>query len=175
MVYKYEKIVTEGANGTTISHQNIEENATNTLGQIGEYIYISALSLNGQNESLVFEETTLTDEEKTELLSQRYMKTSKLNARNKIRKIKDIEDDLTDQKMLIQFLARGLVAVFNSQETAIKDANVYKDGFEALNTTILTKDVRLDLENDQIQRIIQIITDEEMFAQIVSEEYKGKL
>lgn len=175
MTYKYKKIVTTGANGTTIAHSNIEENAINMLGQIGEYIYISALSLDGQNENLIFEEVALMDEEKTELLSQRHMQSAKLNARNKIRKIKDFEDDLTDQKILIQFLARGIVALFNSQPQEVKDANVYKGGFEALSETILTKDVRLDLEDNQVAKIINIILVEEVFANIVHDEYKGRL
>lgn len=175
MIYKYQKIQTQGANGTTIVHSNNEESAVCTLGQIGAYTYISALSLIGQSEQLNFIETVLTDEEKENLIGQRHLQFSKQSARNKIRSIKDIEDDLTDTKMLVQFLARGLVSTFNSQAQNIKDANIYKDGFEALSSTILTKDVRLDLEENQIARIIEIISDEETFANIVQEEYKGKM
>ena len=63
MHYKYKKIVTEGAYGTTIGHRSSDENKITTLGNIGEYIYIFAETLVNQPEELVFEETTLTKKE----------------------------------------------------------------------------------------------------------------
>ena len=63
MHYKYKKIVTEGAYGTTIGHRSSDENKITTLGNIGEYTYIYAETLGEQPEELVFEETTLTKEE----------------------------------------------------------------------------------------------------------------
>ena len=63
MHYKYKKIVTEGAYGTTIGHRSSDENKITTLGNIGEYTYIYAETLGEQPEDLIFEETTLTKEE----------------------------------------------------------------------------------------------------------------
>ena len=63
MHYKYKKIVTEGAYGTTICHRSSDENKITTLGNIGEYTYIYAETLVNQSEELVFEEITLTKKE----------------------------------------------------------------------------------------------------------------
>mgnify|MGYP003414951426 CR=1 FL=1 len=63
MHYKYKKIVTEGAYGTTIGHRSSDENKINTLGDIGEYTYIYAETLGEQPEDLIFEEINLTKEE----------------------------------------------------------------------------------------------------------------
>ena len=59
MHYKYKKIVTEGAYGTTIGHRSSEENKIITLGDIGEYTYIFAEVLTDQPEELEFVEIEL--------------------------------------------------------------------------------------------------------------------
>ena len=59
MHYKYKKIVTEGAYGTTIGHRSSDENKITTLGNIGEYIYIFAEVLTDQPEELEFVEIEL--------------------------------------------------------------------------------------------------------------------
>ena len=61
--YKYKKIVTEGAYGTTIGHQSSDENKIITLGNIGEYTYIFAEVLTDQPEQLEFEEIELSKSE----------------------------------------------------------------------------------------------------------------
>ena len=61
--YKYKKIVTGGSFGTTIRHRSSDENKINTLGDLGEYTYIYAETLEEQPEELVFEEINLTKEE----------------------------------------------------------------------------------------------------------------
>ena len=63
MHYKYKKIVTEGAYGTTIGHRSSDENKIITLGNIGEYTYIFAENLGEQPEQLVFEQIDLTASE----------------------------------------------------------------------------------------------------------------
>ena len=69
MHYKYKKIITEGAYGTTIGHRSSDENKIITLGNIGEYTYIFAENLGEQPEQLEFEQIDLTASE-FEQLSQ---------------------------------------------------------------------------------------------------------
>ena len=61
--YKYKKIITEGAYGTTIGHRSSDENKIITLGDIGEYTYIFAENLGEQPEQLEFEQIDLTASE----------------------------------------------------------------------------------------------------------------
>ena len=65
--YKYKKIITEGAYGTTIGHRSSDENKIITLGDIGEYTYIFAEVLIDQPEQLVFEQIDLTVNELEQL------------------------------------------------------------------------------------------------------------
>ena len=67
MHYKYKKIVTGGAYGTTIGHRSSDENVVITLGNIGEYTYIFAENLGEQPEQLVFEQIDLTANELEQL------------------------------------------------------------------------------------------------------------
>ena len=67
MHYKYKKIVTEGAYGTTIGHRSSDENKITTLGNIGEYIYIFAEVLTDQPKELEFEQIDLTSNELEQL------------------------------------------------------------------------------------------------------------
>src|SRR5574344_1480299 len=65
--YKYKKIVTGGAYGTTIGHRSSDENKIITLGDIGEYTYIFAEVLTDQPEELEFEQIELTASELDQL------------------------------------------------------------------------------------------------------------
>ena len=63
MHYKYKKIVTGGAYGTTIGHRSSDENVVVTLGNIEDYTYIFSENLGEQPEQLVFEQIDLTASE----------------------------------------------------------------------------------------------------------------
>lgn len=67
MQYKYKKLVTLGAFGTTIAHKSSEEKEVITLGDIGEYTYIFAENLGEQPEQLEFEQIDLTANELEQL------------------------------------------------------------------------------------------------------------
>ena len=67
MHYKYKKIITGGAYGTTIGHRSSDENKITTLGDIGEYTYIFAEVLTDQPEELEFEQIDLTANELEQL------------------------------------------------------------------------------------------------------------
>lgn len=173
--YKYEKIVTQGANGTTLMHKSSEEIVVFTLGEIDGYTYISCLDLGEQHKELNFIDVSLTQEEIKELHNQRYMKVSKESARKKIRQIKDFEDDLTDLKKVVQFMARGFAGLWVSLPQEIKDDNPYKENFDLFSTAVASTEFRLDLENDQVGKVAKILQDESEFAQIVKNEYLGKI
>ena len=115
------------------------------------------------------------DSDVVKLIAEKTPKVQKNTARSKIRNIKDIEDDLVDQKQLIQFLSRGLASLWKTLPTEIKEANPYAENFELFSDEILNVDVRLDLEADQIAKIMSILKDEEEFAKIVQDEYLGKI
>lgn len=177
MTYKYKKIVTQGANGTSLMHKSTEENPIFTLGEIDGFIYIKANALLEQHQELQFIEIVLTGAEKDILLTQRPMQVAKESARLNIRKIKDFEDDLTDQKMLIQFLARGLVSIYGVLNEEQKNLlpEPYKSNFSTFSSVIFNNDVRLDKELNPESRVMEIMMDEVEFANIVEKEYKGVL
>jgi hypothetical protein len=99
----------------------------------------------------------------------------KQKARNKIRNIKDIEDDLTDLKKVVQFMARGFAGLWVSLPQELKDANPYKDNFDLFSNAVLNTELRLDLELDQVAKIAKILQDEAEFATIVKDEYLSKV
>lgn len=101
--------------------------------------------------------------------------TYKQNARTKIRNIKDIEDDLTDLKKIVQFMARGFAGLWVSLPQELKDVNPYKDNFNLFTEAIINTEVRLDLEVNQAAKIAKILQDEAEFATIVNDEYLRKL
>ena len=101
--------------------------------------------------------------------------TFKQNARTKIRNIKDIEDDLTDLKKTVQFMARGFAGLWLSLPQEIKDANLYKDNFDLFTSAIENTQFRLDLEVNQAAKLAKILQDEAEFATIVNDEYLSKL
>jgi len=104
----------------------------------------------------------------------RYDLKNKTEARNEIRKIKDLEDDLVDQKQLLQFMARGFSGLWESLPDDIKSDNPYKDNFDAFSDIVNNTKFRLDLEEDAPEKIVKIITDEAKFADIVEEKYLSK-
>lgn len=63
MQYKYIKLVTPGAFGTTVGHKSSEEKEVITLGDIGEYTYVYSEDLSEQPSELQFEQIILTKSE----------------------------------------------------------------------------------------------------------------
>jgi hypothetical protein len=100
---------------------------------------------------------------------------TKRQLRDKIRGIKDLEDDLTDLKKTVQFMARGFAGLWASLPQDMKDANPYKDNFDLFTEAIVNTQLRLDLETDQVSKIAKILNDEAQFAQIVNDEYLSKV
>jgi len=91
----------------------------------------------------------------------------KKKVREAIREFKDIEDDLTDLKKVVQFMARGFAGIWATTPQEMKDANPYKDNFDLFTQSILNTQMRLDLEVDQTAKIAKILNDEKFIAQIL--------
>lgn len=88
MKYKYKKIVTTGANGTTITHRQNEDETIVTMGQIaGNTIIYSPTPLENQPEELTFTEAILSDEDLNILSSQRYIKNIEFNTNLQLQEI----------------------------------------------------------------------------------------
>lgn len=108
MQYKYKKLIEVGPYGTIIGHKNSEENEVLTLGQIGDYTYIFADSLDGQPSELVFENIILTKSELAFLKNQRYIAQIEANT---LMKVKELVKDYPDFE----------VDTFSTQETEAKE------------------------------------------------------
>jgi hypothetical protein len=98
----------------------------------------------------------------------------KMTAREKIRDIKDFEDDLADLKQTVQFMARGFAGLWDSLPQDIKDANLYKENFDLFSQAVKNTSMRLDLEANQVTKISKILDDEAKIAVIVNDEYLSK-
>ena len=88
MQYKYIKLVTPGAFGTTVGHKSSEEKEVITLGDIGEYTYIFAEDLSEQPTELVFEQIILSKSELDYLRNNSmYIKALEANVQLKIKEL----------------------------------------------------------------------------------------
>lgn len=84
MQYKYKKLVTPGAFGTTVGHKSSEEKEVITLGDIGEYTYVYSEDLSEQPSELQFEQIILTKEELVKLKEGIYIKALEINVQLQI-------------------------------------------------------------------------------------------
>ena len=110
MQYKYIKLVTPGAFGTTVGHKSSEEKEVITLGDIGEYTYVYSEDLSEQPTELVFEQIILSKSELDYL-------------RNNSMYIKALEANVQLQiDNLVKDYPQFEIATFVTQE---KEANEY--------------------------------------------------
>jgi len=78
-----------------------------------------------QNQKNMFKERVSYEPDK--VFASSTVRKEKLIARDKIRQKKDLEDDLTDLKKTVQFMARGFAGLWASLPQEMKDANPYKE------------------------------------------------
>lgn len=121
--------------------------------------------------------TTKAEHETNYLEELKYQENEsyKQQARQAIRQIKDFEDDLTDLKKVVQFMARGFAGLWATMPQEQKDLNPYKDNFDLFTQAVSTTQLRLDLELDQVAKISKVLADEAEFAGIVKTEYLDKV
>ena len=102
---------------------------------------------------------------------------NKQTARTMIRQRKDIEDDLTDNKQVIQWLLYAVLDLYNALPQSQKDTLKYKNvmsNFYGLMMNDTTK-LRVDVEPDPSAKLAKVLQDEIDFAEIVKTEYFDKV
>jgi hypothetical protein len=125
--------------------------------------------------------TITKEEQETKYLSEledRRIKNLKLEARQSIRDIVDLDDDLVNTKRSLQFLIRGFVSMWDSLPQEQKDVNPYKNNLDTFSNLIKTTLLRIDLDGDstaQATKITEVLNLESIFSQIVNNEYLSKI
>jgi len=174
MHYKYREVSTVGPFGTSLTSRCDD---ALMLGKIGEFSYLYSLlpvDLTAQFPEIEMQEVTLTADELAALKSNATLQLYKNSARDKIRKIKSLEDDLTDLKQIVQFISRGLSSIWVTLPATAKSANPYKTIFDDFTLALTGMELRVDLEADASTTITKILSDEVLFAAIAKEEYLDK-
>lgn len=95
---------------------------------------------------------------------------AKMNARNLIRYNKDIEDDITDQKIVLQNMLFLMCDLWKNVLTDEQKAkSKYKDIFSPLADTVLSDEVQLRANLSGPTILTKILQDEKDFAAIAKE------
>lgn len=106
MIYSYKPHKITGANGTTITHRNTEDNDITTLGEIGGVVYLhipDGVQLPEQPPEIALTEVTLTSEQKQELRHQSVAILKRNELRTSIdTDVGDVQDLLADCMKLIE-------------------------------------------------------------------------
>lgn len=98
----------------------------------------------------------------------------KFITRAKVRQFKDFEDDLSDTKLMVEFLLGYISEDFSSKTDAEKDAFPMKDLMNGFITSIEGKNLRIKSEKI-LNKIPQIIKDEALISRMVKAHYIDKL
>jgi len=180
MHYKYTVYQTEGPNGTTVTHRQIEGTNIIQLGEIGGITYIysdTALDLTLQPEQIVLELVTLTKDEIKNLKQQRALSNIKKFVRSDIREKKGLEDDFIDTKQVIQWLAYAVVDIYSVLSVTQKAALSHGDNIAACAQMLANPDalMRVDVETDPLAKISSVFVDEVEYADIVKTRYLDKM
>ena len=104
------------------------------------------------------------------------LKGPKYDARTEIRNRKDIEDDLVDTKILLQFISYAIIDIYEALDDTTKSRLKFQTTLQAF-TDILrdpANNFRVDVEPDTMGKIMKIVTDELEFAQIAKSKYLDK-
>jgi hypothetical protein len=116
------------------------------------------------------------EEEKLAELAMDYLKKLDLKfiTRAKVRQFKDFEDDLSDTKLLIEFLLAYIAEDYSTKTDAEKAAMPIKDLMESFLSSIENSDLRTNIDKI-LNKIPQIIKDESIISRIVKSNYIDKL
>lgn len=108
--------------------------------------------------------------------AKKYIETLDLKfiTRAKIRQFKDFEDDLSDTKLLVEFLLGYIAEDFASKTDAEKEQYPIKDLMTSFVAALSGKDLRIN--SDKILgKVSQIIKDESIISRIVKSNYVDQL
>jgi hypothetical protein len=98
----------------------------------------------------------------------------KFITRAKVRQFKDFEDDLSDTKLMVEFLLGYIAEDFISKTEAEKSSFPMKELMEGFISSIENKNLRINNEK-LLNKIPQIIKDETLISRIVKSNYIDKL
>jgi hypothetical protein len=128
--------------------------------------------------AIVAQTNTKMNQQEQELvrLAKEYMAKLDLKfvTRAKIRQFKDFEDDLSDTKLLVEFLLGYIVEDYSTKSTAEKDKYPIKDLMNSFVQAFEGKDLRIN-NTKIIGKVSQIIKDESIISRIVKSNYIEKL
>jgi len=126
--------------------------------------------VNFQNNGLTENEQKLVD------LAKEYIKKLDLKfiTRAKIRAFKDFEDDLSDTKLLMEFLLGYIAEDFSSKTDEEKEKYPIKDLMNSFVDALNGKDLRINNEKI-LNKVAQIIKDESFISRIVKSSYIDQL
>jgi len=116
------------------------------------------------------------NEQKLAELAEEYIAKLDLKfiTRAKIRQFKDFEDDLSDTKLLVEFLLGYIAEDYSSKTAEEKGKYPIKDLMDSFVEALDGKDLRIN--NDKIiGKVSQIIKDESFIARIVKSNYIDQL
>lgn len=144
------------------------------LLQRNQYVPIQdEINLPGMRPPPIDLSVKLTDEEKqlASIAKEYILKLDlKFITRAKIRQFKDFEDDLSDTKLLVEFLLGYIAEDFSSKTQEEKDKYPIKELMTAFVDALDGADLRIN--NDKIiSKVSQIIKDESIIARIVKSNY----
>ena len=98
----------------------------------------------------------------------------KFITRSKIRTFKDFEDDLSDTKLLVEFLLGYIAEDFSTKTPEEKDKYPIKDLMNSFVESLNNKNLRINNESI-LGKISQIIKDESIISRIVKSNYIDQL
>ncbi len=98
----------------------------------------------------------------------------KFITRAKVRQFKDFEDDLSDTKLMVEFLLGYIAEDYTAKTDAEKVSFPMKDIMDGFVTSIEGKNLRINNEKI-LNKIPQIIKDETLISRIVKSNYIDKL
>jgi len=109
-------------------------------------------------------------------LAKDYMKKLDLKfiTRAKVRQFKDFEDDLSDTKLLVEFLLGYIVEDYSTKTAEEKDQYPIKDLMNSFVQSFGGKDLRIN-NTKILGKVSQIIKDESFISRIVKSNYVEKL
>jgi hypothetical protein len=116
------------------------------------------------------------DEKKLADLAKEYIQKLDLKfiTRAKIRQFKDFEDDLSDTKLLVEFLLGYIAEDFSTKSDEEKSKYPIKDLMDSLILSLSQKDLRIN--SDKILgKVSHIIKDESIISRIVKSNYVDQL
>lgn len=111
-----------------------------------------------------------------EALAKNYINKLDLKfvTRAKVRQFKDFEDDLSDTKLLIEFLLAYIAEDYSMKSDMQKASLPIKDLMESFLVAVSESDLRINVEKI-MNKIPQIIKDEALIYKIVKSNYVDQL